>query len=395
MIKKSSSKLSALKEFLQTSSAGGIVLAMAAMLAMIVANTPLYSLYESFFSTLVSVQVGDFEISKPFLLWINDGLMAIFFFLVGLELKREFIAGELSNINQIMLPALAAVGGMIVPALIYLAFNQHDEMLNNGWAIPAATDIAFALGILSLLGDRVPTALKVFLVTVAIFDDIGAIVIIALFYTEHVSWGALGFALLALGALWGLHAKNVTKLTPYMVMGGILWVAVLKSGVHATLAGVLAALFIPYQNNSDPSYSPVLRLEHDLHSTVAFFILPLFAFANAGIGFSSVGMEELLHTVPLGIFFGLVLGKPLGVLLLCWLGVVCRVVKMPSDLNWKMIIGASMLCGVGFTMSLFIGGLAFEAGYSVFDERLGIVFGSLVAGIMGYTYLKMVLPPKA
>lgn len=395
MIKKSSSKLSALKEFLQTSSAGGIVLAIAAMLAMIVANTPLYSLYESFFSTLVSVQVGDFEISKPFLLWINDGLMAIFFFLVGLELKREFIAGELSNINQIMLPALAAVGGMIVPALIYLAFNQHDETLNNGWAIPAATDIAFALGILSLLGDRVPTALKVFLVTVAIFDDIGAIVIIALFYTEHVSWGALGFALLALGALWGLHAKNVTKLTPYMVMGGILWVAVLKSGVHATLAGVLAALFIPYQNNSDPSYSPVLRLEHDLHSTVAFFILPLFAFANAGIGFSSVGMEELLHTVPLGIFFGLVLGKPLGVLLLCWLGVVCRVVKMPSDLNWKMIIGASMLCGVGFTMSLFIGGLAFEADYSVFDERLGIVFGSLVAGIMGYTYLKMVLPPKA
>lgn len=385
-------KLSALREFLNTSSAGGILLALAAIFAMIVANTPLFDEYEAFFSTLIHVQVGEFKIAKPFLLWINDGLMAVFFFLVGLELKREFVAGELSNINQIAFPALAAIGGMVVPALIYLVVASGDPEFTKGWAIPAATDIAFALGILSLLGNRVPIALKVFLVTVAIFDDIGAILIIALFYTERLSTDALLFALATLVILWVMNKRHVVKTAPYVIMTVIMWVAVLKSGIHATLAGVLAALFIPYHNPNDPDDSPVQALEHDLHSTVAFFILPLFAFANAGISFANVGIDQLMHPVSLGVLLGLVLGKPLGVLFFCGLGVLTRLVKLPEGINWKMLAGAAMLCGVGFTMSLFIGGLAFQADYSVFDERLGIVLGSVISGVLGYVFLNWVLP---
>lgn len=387
-------RFSALKEFLHTSSAGGIILAIAAIFAMVVANTPLVGSYEDVFSTLIKIQIGDFKIAKPFILWINDGLMAIFFFLVGLELKREFVAGELSNINQIAFPALAAIGGMVVPALIYLAFTGDDELFKNGWAIPAATDIAFALGILSLLGNRVPIALKVFLVTVAIFDDIGAILIIALFYTESLSINALWFALAALIVLWIFNRRQVVKVTPYILVTIFMWVAVLKSGIHATLAGVLAALFIPYYNPNDPEDSPVQQLEHDLHSTVAFFILPLFAFANAGISFANVGVEQLMHPVSLGVLAGLLLGKPIGVLLFCGAGVLMRLVKLPDGINWKMLAGAAMLCGVGFTMSLFIGGLAFKADHALFDERLGIVIGSVLSGLIGYVFLRAVLPKE-
>lgn len=386
--------LSSIKRFLKTQSAGGAVLALAAVLAMVVANSPLAGVYDDFLHLLVKVQIGDFKIAKGLLHWINDGLMAIFFFLVGLELKREFIAGELSNVSQIILPALAAIGGMLAPALIYVAINMDNPVHLTGWAIPAATDIAFALGILSLLINRIPTALKVFLLTVAIFDDIGAIIIIALFYTSDLSVHALVLAGVGVVLLAILNRMKVTGFTPYVLIGLLIWVAVLKSGVHATLAGVLVALFIPYHDPKNCDYSPVEQLEHDLHTTVAFFILPLFAFANAGISFTGMGVADVFHKVPLGIALGLLLGKPLGVMLFSWLGVKLGIAKLPTHVNWQHIFGASLLCGVGFTMSLFIGGLAFTADHA-FDERIGIVLGSLLAGLGGYLYLRHITKNKA
>ena len=380
-----------IRAFFNLEASGGIVLALAAIAAMIIANSPLNVWYESFIHAPVVIQIGDFGIAKDAHHWINDGLMAIFFFLVGLELKREVLVGELSNIKQIILPAAAAVGGMVMPAVVYLLFNYNEPEFWKGWAIPAATDIAFALGILSLLGSRVPNSLKVFLVSIAIFDDIGAILIIALFYTSDLSLTSLAIAGLCLPFLYLLNRRNVTRLTPYLFIGVIMWVAVLQSGIHATLAGVVLALFIPMFDRTDPEHSPLEELEHDLHTTVAFGILPLFAFANSGISLEGAGFAELFHSVPLGIAAGLFIGKQVGIMIMCWLVFKLGFSTMPKGMDYKQIYGAALLCGVGFTMSLFIGGLAFAGDNTLFDERLGIIMGSIVSGIAGYLMLKATL----
>ena len=380
-----------IKAFFEFEAAGGIVLALAAVAAMIIANSPLNVWYEGFIHAPVAIQIGEFAIAKDAHHWINDGLMAVFFFLVGLELKREVLIGELSNVKQIILPAGAALGGMIMPAIVYLLFNYNEPEFWKGWAIPAATDIAFALGILSLLGNRVPNSLKVFLVSIAIFDDIGAILIIAMFYTSELSLESLALAGLCLPFLYLLNRRNVTSITPYLLIGIIMWIAVLKSGIHATLAGVVLALFIPMFDRTDPEHSPLEELEHDLHNTVAFGILPIFAFANSGISLEGAGLAELFHSVPLGIAAGLFIGKQLGVMIMCWLIFKLGISTMPKGMNYKQIYGAALLCGVGFTMSLFIGSLAFAGDTTMFDERLGIIMGSIVSGIAGYIMLKVSL----
>lgn len=377
-----------IKSFFELEAAGGIILALAAILAMIVANSPLHTFYDAFIHAPVVVQIGAFEIAKDAHHWINDGLMAIFFFLVGLELKREALIGELSDIKQIILPALCAVGGMVVPAGIYAAFNYNNSEHLAGWAIPAATDIAFALGVLSLLGNKVPNALKVFLVSIAIFDDIGAIVIIALFYTADLSLASLGIALACLVPLFILNRMNVVRITPYLFIGLIMWAALLKSGIHATLAGVALAFFIPLKNKKDPEHSPLEELEHDLHNTVAFGILPLFAFANAGVSLAGAGISSLLHPVPLGIAAGLFIGKQVGVMGAVFLALKTKMASLPKDTTMMQIYGVSMLCGIGFTMSLFISGLAFGGVPEEFDPRIGIIGGSLIAGIVGYLVLR-------
>ena len=385
-----------MKDFLKLESASGILLMAAAMLAMIAANSPAANLYAYFIDTPVEIRVGALQIAKPLLLWVNDGLMAIFFFLVGLELKREFLEGELSRPANIMLPALGAVGGMAVPVAIFVWFNSGNAAAMQGWAIPAATDIAFALGILMLLGSRVPVSLKVFLVSLAIFDDLGAIVIIAIFYSSDLSINALVFGALCLALLGAMNWRGVSTVSPYVVVGIIMWIAVLKSGVHATLAGVALAAFIPMRDPDDLSYSPLKNLEHDLHSAVAFGVLPLFAFVNAGISLEGLGLSSLLHPVPMGIALGLFVGKQLGIFLLCLLAVKTGLARLPDGANWGSLYGVSILCGVGFTMSLFVGSLAFENvtfdASAVFDERLGIIVGSLLSGILGYLVLHLALP---
>ena len=388
---------SPIQRFLKQESAAGIILFGAAVVAMVLANSPLAHWYALLLDTPVAVQIGALEIAKPLLLWVNDGLMAVFFLLVGLELKREFVAGQLADRRNIVLPGLGALGGMAVPALVYVAFNQGDPVALQGWAIPAATDIAFALGVLALLGSRVPTSLKLFLTALAIFDDIGAILIIAVFYTASISATALAVAAVCLGVLFLLNRLQVAEKSIYLAVGAVMWVALLKSGVHATLAGVVLALFIPMRapRSSDPS--PLETLEHDLHSAVAFFILPVFAFCNAGISLAGVGLPQLLHGVPLGIALGLFLGKQIGVFAFCWLGLRLGLARLPSDLSHGSLYGAAVLCGIGFTMSLFIGSLAFEqTGVDrVFDERLGIIVGSLASGLLGYLILRATLPPRS
>jgi len=389
--------LSTMREFLKLESAGGMILFAAGVLAMAFANSPLEPFYRLMIELPVPLGIGAWQLSKPLLLWINDGLMAIFFFLVGLELKRELLAGELADTRTAILPAIGAIGGMAVPAGIYAWVNAGDMLALNGWAIPTATDIAFALGILTLLGPRVPVGLKVFLVSLAIFDDLGAIIIIALFYASQLSALALLIAAGCLGILFLLNRRGVVKMLPYLMVGLIMWVAVLKSGVHATLAGVLLALFIPLHGNRTSEHSPLRELEHRLHKPVVFGVLPLFAFANAGIDIRSMGADFLLHPVPLGIALGLIIGKPLGVLTFAWLGVRSGLARLPHQVDWQQLLGVSMLCGVGFTMSLFIGSLAFETDVTMplFDERLGTMLGSAIAGIAGYFYLRRVLPKEA
>jgi NhaA family Na+:H+ antiporter len=381
------------RDFLKLETSSGIILCAAAVLAMIAANSPLSSLYAALIDLPVEVSVGNLEIAKPLLLWINDGLMAVFFFLVGLELKREVVEGELSDPRDIVLPAFAAIGGILVPASIYVAVNLDNVTAIQGWAIPAATDIAFALAVLALLGSRVPISLKIFLVSVAIFDDVGAIVIIALFYTSDLSTAALVTALSCLPVLWLLNRRKVLEKAPYLFLGLIMWVALLKSGVHATLAGVILALFIPLRNKKQES-SPLHELEHDLHTAVAFGILPVFAFANSGIALGGISIESFLHGVPLGIIAGLFLGKQIGVFAFCWLSVRLGLARLPDDLRWSHIYGTALLCGIGFTMSLFIGSLAFEeTGVNMlFDERLGIIAGSILSGLCGYLVLRSTLP---
>ena len=398
MIKKATLSL---ERFYQSESAGGILLMIATVAALVVANSPLAFLYEWYINLHLSIGVFEddfiFEIDKPLLLWINDGLMVLFFLVVGLELKREIIEGELSEPKKVVLPAFGALGGMAVPALVYLYFNADSEAGFRGWAIPAATDIAFALGLLSLLGPRVPISLKIFLTSLAIFDDIGAIVIIAVFYTSKISFVSLAVCAVCIVILFLLNRKDVENRSIYLILGVVMWVAMLKSGVHATLTGVILAMFIPIRSKKRPGASPLKELEHELHGAVAFLALPIFAFANAGINLSGVGMEQLAHPVPLGIMLGLFVGKQVGIFALCWLGIKMNLAEMPAGMNWKTLYGISILCGVGFTMSLFIGGLAFEGlgATKDFDERLGIILGSLVSGAVGLLVLHLLLPRQA
>jgi len=383
--------------FLRLESAGGILLFLAAALAMLLANSLLEPYYQLLLTTPVEIRVGPLEIAKPLLLWINDGLMAVFFFLIGLELKRELVEGELSDKKNIILPGVGAIGGMAVPALIYLYFNINDPVAAKGWAIPAATDIAFALGVLTLLGSRVPASIKLFLTSLAIFDDIGAILIIAFFYTSKISIMSLTVVALCIPILFYMNKRNVISKSPYLLIGIIMWVAMLKSGVHATLAGVVLAMFIPIRSNKKPDYSPLKSMEHDLHTVVAFFVLPVFAFANAGINIQGVSLDQLMHGVPLGIALGLFVGKQVGIFGMCWLAIKLNITRLPKGMSWLSLYGTAALCGIGFTMSLFVGSLAFEeTGVNLlFDERLGIILGSLASGILGYVLLRISLRAHA
>ena len=380
----------------KSESFSGILLMFAAIMALFVANSPLQSYYALFLDVPVEIRVANLEIAKPLLLWINDGLMAIFFFLVGLELKRELLQGELSDPKNIVLPAMGALGGMVVPALIYLLFNSEDSVAIKGWAIPAATDIAFALGILYLVGSRVPVSLKIFLTSLAIFDDIGAIIIIAIFYTAKISAVSLLVAAVCIVLLFLVNKAGMEKKSVYFMLGLVMWVATLKSGVHATLAGVVLAMFIPMKSHENDT-SPVEALENDLHPLVAYFILPLFAFANAGVAISGDIVEHITHSVPLGIALGLFVGKQLGVFLFCFLTIRFGFSVLPSGVNWWSLYGVSALCGVGFTMSRFIGSLAFEeTGVNLlFDERIGVIIGSLASGLLGYFILRNSLSQRS
>jgi len=380
--------LSLIREFIKLEAAGGIVLIASSAAALVLANSPLGSLYTAFLDIPVAIQVGALEIAKPMLLWVNDGLMAVFFFLVGLEIKREFLEGELSSPSQIALPALAAVGGMAAPALIYAYINWGNPQNLSGWAIPAATDIAFALGVLALLGSRAPMSLKVLLMAIAIIDDLGAIVIIAVFYTSSLSLPALLLGLVTVAGLVAVNRLRITHPAAYLLLGIALWVCVLKSGVHATLAGVITALAIPLAPRDGAETSMLKRLEHDLHPWVAFGILPLFAFANAGVSFAGIGIDSFVEPVKLGISLGLIVGKQIGIFGMLFLCIKLSLAPMPEGANWRQLYGVSLLCGIGFTMSLFIGSLAFE--HAAFDApiRLGVLTGSLVCACLGYVVLR-------
>lgn len=383
------------REFFRLEAAGGILLVAAALLALIVANSPLYALYDYVFN-VVLFRIGfddpggwNFFIEKPVLLWINDALMAIFFFLVGLEIKRELLEGGLAGRSRALLPALAAIGGMAVPAAVFVLLNSAAPEVNlRGWAIPAATDIAFALGVLALLGSRAPPALKVLLAAIAIIDDLGAIAIIALFYSQEISTTALAGAGVAVLALFALSRRGVESSIPYVLIGAILWVFTLKSGIHATLAGVVTALFIPLHGRKNPAISPLKHLEHALHPTVAFAILPLFAFANAGVPFRGMGFETLIEPLTLGIALGLFLGKQAGVFGALFLAIRSGAASMPKGCNWRHLYGVALLCGIGFTMSLFIGGLAFDGLEHQAAVRIGTLAASAVSAAAGYMVLR-------
>jgi len=376
--------------FFQLEAASGLLLIAAAILALVINNSPLSYLYNGLLDVPVAVKVGALEIAKPLLLWINDGLMALFFLLIGLEVKREVVDGQLSKPSQVILPATAAVGGMVVPALVYWFINRDDPAAVAGWAIPTATDIAFALGVLALLGKRVPVSLKLFLMTLAIIDDLGAIIVIALFYSGTLSSVSLLLAGACLVALLAMNRLGVVKLGPYLIIGLVLWVCVLKSGVHATLAGVALALCIPLRTRNAET-SPLLSLEHALHPWVAYAILPLFAFANAGVSLAGMNLESFTHPVPLGIAVGLLLGKTVGVFGLTWVAIKLRMAALPAGANWAQLLGVAILCGIGFTMSLFVGSLAFVPGSSDYAgmDRMGILTGSFFAAVIGYAVTAM------
>jgi NhaA family Na+:H+ antiporter len=381
-------KLKGALAFVQHEAAGGLVLMVAALAALIASNSPLAWLYDRFLDTPVGVRVGPLALDKPLLLWINDGLMVVFFLLVGLEIKRELLRGELSTFGQALLPALAAAGGMAVPAAIYAAINAGDPAALRGWAIPTATDIAFSVGVLALLGTRVPSSLKVFLLALAIIDDLGAIVIIALFYTEQLSWSMLAPAAVGAAVLWALNARGVTRTAPYVLVGVFIWVCVLKSGVHATLVGVIVALAIPLKSATPEQPSLLEQLEESLHPWVAFAVLPLFAFANAGVSLQGLSLARLLEPVPLGIAAGLFPGKAIGILGATWIAVAAGLAQKPAGTSWAQIAGLAILGGIGFTMSLFIGVLAFPDPAHAAQLRLGVLAGSLTSAVVGYLVLR-------
>lgn len=377
--------LSALRAFLAQEAAGGYVLMAAAALALVVANSPLAGAYFGALHVELGADWGPVHLRHSAHHWINDGLMALFFLLVGLEIKREVLDGQLSRRSQILLPATAALGGVIAPALIFLAFNAADPATRAGWAIPSATDIAFALGVLALLGSRAPTSLKIFLTAIAIIDDLAAIVIIALFYTAELHLAALGAAGVLLLALLALNRLKVMALWPYLIVGLLLWYFVLQSGIHATLAGVALAMFIPLRRSpaSPDADSPLHRLEHGLHRPVAFFVVPLFGFANAGLSFAGLTLAAVISPLPLGIALGLFLGKQLGVFLTAWGLIKLKLADMPRGAGWMQLYGVSLLCGIGFTMSLFIGNLAFAEPMLIDETKIGVLIGSLVSALAG------------
>ena len=389
---KSTNIASAVRDFMRLESAGGILLLLSTLLAMLIANSPLSHFYEGLLDTTVAVQVGALEINKPLLLWVNDGLMAVFFFLIGLEIKREIVEGELSSFSQIVLPGAGALGGMVVPAAIYAWLNWGDSVALEGWAIPVATDIAFALALLGVFGSRVPIALKVFLLTLAIFDDLAAIVIIAIFYSGDLSLNALYISVVALIVAVTMNRMGVTRTSSYILLGVILWIAVLKSGVHATLAGVLIAFCVPMRDENGKS--PLRELEHDLHGPVAFAILPIFAFANAGLVLTDMSLADLAHPVTMGVVSGLLIGKPLGILFFVGLAVSLRFAQLPKNVSWLQVVAIAFACGIGFTMSLFIAGLAFEHGSGEYFglDRLGILVGSILSALTAYVLLYVSLP---
>ncbi|HHQ14915.1 MAG TPA: Na+/H+ antiporter NhaA [Chromatiales bacterium] len=375
------------REFFKLEAAGGILLMFAAALAMLLKNSLFGDAYTEFLNLPIQIRIGALDIDKPLFLWINDGLMAVFFFTIGMEVKREVLVGELADTRQLVLPGLAGIGGILVPALIYYVLNHNDPVAVKGWAVPTATDIAFALGILALVGNT-PTALKLFLMTLAIIDDLGAIIIIALFYSTNLSLGSLLVALFAVTGLLFIKLRGVRRITPYILLGVVLWVSVLKSGVHATLAGVVLGLFIPLGDEDD---SPLDRLMHALHPWVAFGVLPIFAFANAGVPLTGKDAGDLLGPVPVGIALGLFLGKQLGVFSFAWITIRSGIAKLPAGTSMMQIYGVAILCGVGFTMSLFIGSLAFEQGGAGYGrpDRLGIIAGSLLSGLVGFVVLRL------
>lgn len=376
------------RSFMENEAAGGIILMVVAALALIIANSPLSDEYFGFLKTYV----GGLSI----LHWINDALMAVFFLLVGLEIKREMISGQLSSWSRRALPGFAAVGGMVVPALIFLAFNEGDTV--RGWAIPSATDIAFSLGVLSLLGSRVPLSLKVFLTALAIIDDLGAVIIIALFYSEGLSIPALAGVAVVFGILVAINLLGMVRLWAYLALGIILWILVLKSGVHATIAGVLLALTIPMRGEKGQTDSPLLKLEHAIQPWVGFLIVPIFGFANAGVSFTGVSLSDLADPVPLGVAAGLFVGKQIGVFAFAWLAIKMRLSERPAGASWLQIYAVAMLCGIGFTMSLFIGLLAYSNSPLLQDEtKLGVLLGSLLSAVVGALLLRVSLsrPAKA
>jgi Na+:H+ antiporter, NhaA family len=379
------------RKFLQKESTAGIILMIVTVLALIFSNTFLSEFYTGFLRTTIEFKIGTIlEISKPLILWVNDGLMAIFFLLIGLEIKRELLLGHLSSFSKIALPGIAAIGGMLFPALIYILFNYNDEFALRGWAIPTATDIAFALGIVSLLGKRVPVSLKIFLMALAIFDDLGAILIIAFFYTSSLSFTSLFFALICIIILFTMNKMKITLVSAYALVGIVLWVFVLKSGVHATLAGIILAFTIPLNviNEKRKRVSPVKSLQHYIHFWVAFYILPIFAFVNAGIDLRTLDMSQVFNPVSLGIILGLFLGKQMGVFFFVFLAVKFKWAKLPRCTTWAQIYGISVLTGIGFTMSLFVDSLAFEDSSMFFyTDKLAILIGSLLSGILGYLIL--------
>lgn len=374
---------------------GGLLLIAAAALAMICANSVLSPAYHSFLSVTGQVRLGDLNVEKPLLLWVNDGLMALFFLAIGLEIKKEFLHGHLSDPRQVILPGLCALGGILVPAAFYLAFTHDDPLYRNGWAIPSATDIAFALGVLALIGSRLPPGLKVFVMTLAVLDDLGAVVIIALFYTSELSTRAMALAsIFALGLLV-LNRARVRTLLPYGIIGLALWTSVLKSGVHATLAGIVIAMAIPLDRTRPEEESPAEHVMHALHPWVVYAIVPLFAFANAGVSLAGLSHDDILHPVPVGIALGLFLGKQIGIFSFAWLLVKTGVAQLPERTSWLQMYGASVICGIGFTMSLFISSLAFGEGAASLQlvDRLGILAGSVLSAILGYLILHHASPP--
>ncbi|WP_254054250.1 Na+/H+ antiporter NhaA [Sphingorhabdus sp. EL138] len=382
----------ALADFLARETSAGIVLFVAALLAMIAVNSAFNPYYLAFLNIPVVAQFGALEIAKPLSLWINDGLMAIFFFLVGLEVKREILEGELSSFNKAALPAIAAVGGMAIPALVFLYFNWSVPENINGWAIPAATDIAFALGVLALLGKHAPLSLKILLLAVAIIDDIGAIIIIALFYTADVSSFSLMLSAVGIAVLILMNRLGVVRVAPYILVGTFLWICVLKSGVHATLAGVIAALSIPL--NAKDGSSPLKHLEHILHPWTAFMVLPIFAFANAGVSLAGLQISDLFAPLALGIAAGLVIGKQVGVFGFMFIATKLGLVRRPVGVSWMQLYGLACLTGIGFTMSLFIGNLAFVDPAQIETVKLGVISGSLVSGLLGYLILRFARPAR-